>query len=285
MKKQMAYAIALAFLMGSGTAMAQSSGSEFFWQAGADQHYITPSLDYSTRKEENKGGGDDKAKGPTLSVKYDYGINETWALDAKLAYSSFKNTPASTTDKGLEDLAFGIKGSFPMDSVVLKAGTDLGISLGDAEVKSNGDGNRYSGRHTLTPYFGVEVPVSTDMHAGFYLSRELGLTDMKIKTAGAGTAKFSGYEKLSLKAFFESVVATGKLGAALVYTNTNDVKAKAGGAKTEVPNTLGLDVYGAFEVAPGIDLLGNLGYHKLNSTDTLSGGNEFGIGFGARITL
>jgi len=224
--------------------------SENYWQAGAGKHEGTFGLDYSTVNTEIKSGatnGKIEIKSTTLSAGYEYGLSDAWALGARLAYTSGKTdvsgtmfgSSSSSDETGLNDVEFTAKGNSSMGgSGSLHYGAILSLSPGDSEKKANGDENKYSGGHLITPYVAYLMKMDTCV-LGLGLSREVFLGDRSIDDKGntPNSTKESGGEETTISLIYEHTFSEQSLLAfGIDYLMTGESTEKYGSTteKTKV---------------------------------------------------
>lgn len=246
MFKYILTALFIAAPMMANASEGSGGGSEFFHQAEGGKHQITPGLLYVSSSQEIGGAGKDKTSGFLLNFEYEYGVMPELAVGAAIGFKSFSNDLASGADtdtSGLTDLELLVKGTMPAGPGALKYGATLGISPGDAEVKSNGDRNAYSGGMELTPYVGYEYSMAPCV-MGAKLSVDIGLSDRTTDSSGTKT-KESGADETTIALFYEHEFSSDmKLGGELDWVTTSDTKDEDTGAKTEnISPTQKLRVY------------------------------------------
>lgn len=308
MTKQLLSTIAALGLAVSVSANAAAMKSEFFYQTEADKNQVTPELMYSSQSLKFKSTSTNKweSTNTTLRVSYERGINEMLSAGARLPFTTAtldKKTTASdkTETSGIGDLTFFLKGNYSiMDGQALWFGTDLVFSPGDHTSKRKSatktEDNNYAGGHSLNPYVGWSMMAGSFV-VGAKLSTELGIGDRTSKdtTTVGGTAvknKRSGGHTTALTLFGEMPITNGNVGAKLVYAgmNTTTVKPPTGASsKVSGLTSLGLGVYGNYDVTPTIAVIGGLDYTKVTSgtaySQTLDSGSGLALNVGGRFTF
>ncbi|MCB0350081.1 MAG: hypothetical protein KDD38_02785 [Bdellovibrionales bacterium] len=221
-------------------AFAADSGSEYFYQAGEGQHEVTPGFTYQTGNIKGTGFDVD-ITGTILGVGYEYGLMPELSLGAELSYSSVKSDDGtnSSTDSGLENIDLLVKATMPAGPGALKYGATLSFSPGDYTVDSSGDGNAYTGGHSLTPYVGYEMTADACTF-GAKLSTEVGLTDEATDDENntPNKSENSGGQQTVFSFFYEHKFSEDmKLGASLDWITTADDKVTPeGGTATTSEN-------------------------------------------------
>lgn len=211
-------------------------------------------------------GGESETTGWVLEAIYEHGLMENLSLGISVEYQSADTDDGTTTAdySGMGDIHVLLKGRHGLGAATFRFGADLQLSPGDAEVDVNGDAsNVYSGQHSITPYVGVDFgggPVTF----GAKLSRGINLTDQVTSyDGGSPDDEESGGEATAFELFVEHR-ANFVLGGAFSYLTTADSEDQDGNTSEAVNPTMGLRVYGAFDVAENMTLLPRLDYIRLS---------------------
>jgi hypothetical protein len=263
-----------------------SSGSSyFFWQAGAGKSYLLPELSYTKISATLKPAGDFSEKSTGIQVSYEYGWNEDISVGATLGYSKDKldNTGTSSTNSGVEDLKFYLKGTRDLAPGNLKYGASLNLSPGKNKTETNGDSNEFTGRHSITPYVGYEMKANAFTFGG-KLSYELAITDEKSEDATGAETKTGGDTSTEIALFGESSCSFGRWGASLTHLMTSKSK-PAGGTESSNPTADTLDIYGDHNINDTTTLTGTIGYAKIGSSDNIDSGHGIHLALGARVNF
>ncbi|WP_374080253.1 hypothetical protein [Bdellovibrio bacteriovorus] len=221
--------------------------SEFFFQSKAGQSDLTPRFGYISTATKAKGAtSETKYTGLyKTGVSYEYGINEMFAIEGSLLFSSYENDKTPKTKvSGLEDPHVVLKGTSNMGSSNLRYGLDVGLSIEKAKVKTNGDMTSATGGFSFTPYIGMDTEAAGGVVGGRLNYAILLERTTEIEAFGTD-AKTKDGNTLGLSAFYETKVTDVVLGGALNYFNHAATKDSDGDELTKAHNILGVSFYSA----------------------------------------
>lgn len=242
------------------SATAQGADSEFFFQSKAGQSDLTPRLSYVTATTRWKGVSTDTKFSGLINtgVSYEYGLNDMFAVEGALLFSSFEtdSTP-KTKFSGLQDPTVTLKGTTDLGSARLRYGLSAGLSLEKAKIKSNNEVNAASGGMSFTPYVGLD----TEMAGGSIGGRlkYAYLLERTVEVEGATSdGKVKNGNTLGLSAFYETLVADVVLGGSLSYASHDTSKDQDGDEYIKSYNTWGISLYsslpfGTWALLPRLD--------------------------------
>lgn len=254
------------------------SQSEFFHQADAAHHELTPGAYYKTGTYKIKGLASQDLTGYLLFTRYEFGLSQMLSLGTTLTYSSEDNkrSGSTTTASGLHDLDLFLKGNLAAGPGTFRYGFSLLVSPGDLTRKSNGDSNKYSGRLTLRPYLGYEVDLSPCRFGG-RISREQALGDGTEKSS-TGTKKYSDWEETVLSLFYEHEFSPDfAAGVELDWVTTTNYNVKNPPSTIEIvsPKHV-LRIYAPMPVATGT-IIPELKYEFTSDEDINDSGTNYKI--------
>jgi hypothetical protein len=256
-RTQMRLLASLVLLTGFGTAQAQEAGSsEFFFQAGAGQQFLTAHGGWLSGTARGEGQTEDiKTSGLNKTgARYQYGLNEMLALVGELSYSSLTIDLPGNDDKkssGLEDVVVGLKGVNAMGMGNLRFGADLSYGLGNREQDGDFQSNRSSGGIALTPYVGYELAAGPGM-LGARVSYRYNME--RTVEGGGQTAKIEDGHVLGLAAFYEYMLADMIIGGRYSMDDAGDAKFE--GQTFKSADTTALGVYTRIPMAGAAFLAG-----------------------------
>jgi hypothetical protein len=231
--------------------------TEFFYIAPAGKHVVTPFVRRATSDLDYKGNRTVESVDWTVGSAYEFGWMEGLSVGGELAYTVGENETTGSRDieaTGLENVKAFVKGSMPVQGVALQYGAELSISLMDNEAESNGDKNRFTGGHTLTPYFGVTMDAGAGT-VGAKLAAELELGERDIDNASGADSTSEGGEETTFTVFYETEMNDFVVGGRLSLVSVSDRETKTSGttSKAEALSPIyKLGGYGEFHVGPGM---------------------------------
>ncbi len=254
--------IAAALVIGA-TAHANSGGmqSEFFFQTEAGKSDLTPKIGYKMLTEKRDGATEDtETKGlANTGISYEYGINEMFALEGALYYSSLENNEdPKLKSNGLQDPEITLKGTSGMSWGRLRYGAMLGLGFEKRkEAGATRDGNVASGGYALMPYVGADMDAAGGILGG-RLSYEYKM-ERTIDTGAAQDTKVKDGHELGLSAFYEYFFADMLLGGSINYISEAAIKDSDSGAEIEESGSkTGVSIYsrmpmGTWDLIPRFD--------------------------------
>ncbi|ASD64788.1 outer membrane beta-barrel protein [Bdellovibrio bacteriovorus] len=247
--------IAAAIVLASVSANA--ADNEFFFQSKAGQSDVTARLGLVSTATEAKGASEEtKYTGFVTGVAYEYGINDQFAVEGALAFTSIEDdsTPKNKTT-GLQDPTVTLKGNSAMGASTLRYGLGIGLALQKATTDGD-ESSAASGGFSFNPYVGMDTEA-----AGGVIGGRLNYTYKMERTTdveGFGDVKTKGGNVMGLSAFYETKVTDITFGGALNYVSTAETENENGGTAIDSYNTLGLSAYsvmpmGTFALIPRLD--------------------------------
>lgn len=246
--------------------------SEFFYQTEATQHQVTPELSYDTQNVEFTNSKSD-VTGQTLSVRYEYGINEMLSTGILAGYLTGEEEAGTTTtdQKGMTDITLFLKGQNAFaDSQSMHWGADLDWSPGDREINNTtNEVNAMTGGLTIKPFVGYVWMTGPGL-AGINFNTALGLGDRTLMTTTGATeteSKLTNGLESALTGFYEHTMDKTIIGTSLSYVNiaTTDIKTGTSETTRDGGNLWRLRVYPRFQVSETTTILGELSYSTLVS--------------------
>ena len=312
MKSFAAIIAALGFVASSAFAETAVK-TEYFHQTAMDKNEGTAGLSYSTTKTKftAAGAADAKADLLPLTLRYERGLSDMFSVGAQLGYllSGGSNVGGTTAGdsydrKGMSDLIVYMRGQYGLQSnMSLHYGLDLNASLGKAKITSDTTGRTeqtyQSGGMGLTPYVGMAYAMDANIF-GLKLSTMFDLGKRKTDVATATTTTstdYTGANTTKLALFYETAMMGGIAGAELFWAGTNTLKGNTNGTETTTTavdqygmyvgsNTMGLNLYGAFDMNETTTLLANLGYAWGSTFPTgVDSSNTWNLGVAGRFTF
>lgn len=260
--------LVIASLLLSGVAHAASEGhssqSEFFFQSEAGQSELTPRVGYLSSTIETESGIETKSTGFNLGVAYEYGLNETWAVEAAINYGNLDSEINSVKEKssGLLNPEFAFKGTSGMEWGHLRYGVIAELSLEKRKVTSaTDDGNLATGGHALKPYVGADTAVGAGL-LGARLSYEYKF-DRTLDTGGVESKHKDGHE-MGLSVFYEYMMTDVLLGASYNHISEGAVNDEDGNELEDSGTMTGISLYSRIPME-GWALIPRLDYDMSNS--------------------
>lgn len=285
-------AVVIAFFAATAANAGTPVKSEYFYQTEAQKHQVTPELKYDSQKIDT--GATTDVTGQTLSVRYEYGINEMLSTGVRAGYTMMESeTGATSQDQtGMTDITLFLKGQNAfVDAQSLHWGVSLDYSPGDKEVNNDdNEVNGMSGGMTVNPFVGYLWMVGNGT-AGVNFSTELGLGDRTTKTTTAGVetdTTTTGGNETALTGLYEHKMEKALIGTSLSYVNVNTAENETAGVEstTDGGNFYRLRVYPTYSVSEATTVLGELKYESLISENaTYESWNNLTLQVGGRFTF
>lgn len=191
-------------------------------------------------------------------ISYEYGINEMFAIEGSLLYSSYEtDTSPKVKASGLENPTVTLKGTSDMGSSRLRFGLEVGMGLEKAKIKSGGtEFTAATGGWSLMPYIGMDMDAAGGIIGG-RLSYDY-LMERTIEVEGSSDIKRKEGHELGLSAFYETAVTDVLLGGAINYVNHAALKDGDDNEVSESHSIWGVSLYsrvpfGTWALIPRLD--------------------------------
>lgn len=264
----------------SANASAQDGeGSEFFHQAAAGIHEVTPHVGYRmvTIEVDQVGAAEEETSGLSqLGATYEYGLNESLSVGGDIAYSSLDDDYEVS---GLDDIVLFIKGVNPMETTRFRFGALLNIPVEKAEDEEM---LFPRGSVALTPYIGYELEAGPGVWGGrlsymYRFNRDVELFGKDIE--------LSGGHSLGLSAFYEYMLSDMLFGGALNYRMVSEIEVEeeegvTGGIDSFSP--YGIALYATIPMMEGAEFIPALSYDFGAAGDAFEKFNDLSLNVAAR---
>lgn len=262
---------------------------QYFFQADDSESVLTPRLTFFGRNVKTEFGKSDITL-VDAAVEFEYGLLDMLSLGANWGYQQVDVESGNNNYdySGMRDLNIFVKSFYQVDAFRFRYGAEFGFGS-IAEEDANGrPSNAYSGRYDLTPYVGFDYQMGLSIF-GAKISTEIPFGERKTELASGGERRETGGNTTSLGVFYEYHKPDDfLLGASLEYRTTTDYEDQNGNT-AEFIDTVGLDIYSAFQVNDGFDLIPQITYQTI--TENQSNGvnidtwNEYAVQVDARFTF
>ncbi len=180
---------------------------------------------------------DIEASGSSFDLRASYGISPLFAIGIGTGYGTstldIKSTnpslPSNTSSKssGMTDVRVFAGSTIPMGVMAISAELDFSFSPGNAKESSNtGEGNMYSGGHSVEPRFGAAFNLGSAGWLGAQIGYEYEME--RTSDSSTGSSKITGGDSLTATAFYELRAGMIYVSPAIGFTQTGETKTTSG---------------------------------------------------------
>jgi len=222
--KQWIALFSLSLIFTSAAFAQDGNGSQYQYQAPANQFDLTPALEFQGVNTKFKGGSTSSLKQTTVTIDAmgEYGLNDMFSVGLILAAAAEGDDNGTsgvrnTHSTGFLDPDLFVNGRLQLGPGSFRFGTHLTVALEKKHLYSDGNSNQSSGGIHMSPFVGYEVEINRNIFGARFIY-DFSLMHNKLDLQGlSGTEK--GGEVFTSALFYEYHLTRVIIGGAFELTN------------------------------------------------------------------